>query len=70
MFDKFHQIAGARQHGGLGLGLFIVQKLVIAHNGRVEIQSRPKQGSCFSVFLPLGDGKQIKDWRDTTREDI
>lgn len=44
------------QHGGLGLGLFIVQKLVTAHNGHVEIRSRPKQVSCFSVFLPLGDG--------------
>ena len=70
VFDKFHQLAGAGQRGGLGLGLFIVQKLVTAHSGRVEIESTPREGTCFSVFLPLGKDRQSTDRRDVTRENI
>ena len=38
---------------GLGLGLTIAQDLVVAHNGRLEVQSQPKEGSQFAVWLPL-----------------
>ena len=38
---------------GTGLGLPIVQKIVTQHGGRVEVESRLGQGTCFTLFLPL-----------------
>lgn len=40
---------------GTGLGLFVTRKLVGDHGGSVEFQSRPGQGTVFSVLLPSID---------------
>lgn len=41
-----------RQHGGLGLGLSMVQQVALSHGGRLLISSKPGKGSKFSVLLP------------------
>ena len=38
---------------GTGLGLALVQKIVVTHNGRVTVQSEPGGGTRFIVSLPL-----------------
>ena len=56
MFQPFSQedASRIRLHGGLGLGLMIVQLLVEAHGGRVHAQSDGKgRGAAFFVDLPL-----------------
>ena len=53
LFEKYRTAAVQRQREGSGLGLAIVKALVEAHDGRVEVESSPGQGSCFSVYLPL-----------------
>jgi len=56
VFDRFRQAnAGiARRHGGLGLGLSIVQHLVELHGGAIRAESSgPGQGATFSVQLPV-----------------
>jgi PAS domain S-box-containing protein len=37
---------------GTGLGLSLVQKIVLAHNGRIEVRSTPGSGTRFLVTLP------------------
>ncbi len=52
LFERFER--GGRAGGeGLGLGLYIVRKLVEAHGGRVRAESVPGQGSTFAFTLPL-----------------
>lgn len=58
LFQKFHRLENSENREGLGLGLYIVKELVQAHGGRVEVESTPGEGSCFSVFLPRTDAAQ------------
>lgn len=53
LFEKYRRFATQRQREGTGLGLAIVKAMVEAHQGHVEVESTPGQGSCFSVYLPL-----------------
>lgn len=52
IFDKFYQADDRPQAGGAGLGLYIVQELVKAHDGRVWVQSDVGRGTTFYVSLP------------------
>jgi PAS domain S-box-containing protein len=38
---------------GTGLGLALVQKIVVTHNGRVSVTDSPSGGACFQVTLPI-----------------
>lgn len=54
IFRRFYQVDQrlARETGGCGLGLSIVEFVVRAHGGTVRVESRPGAGSTFSVILP------------------
>ncbi len=49
-----------RAQGGLGLGLTLAQRLVLAHGGRVVATSPgPSRGSTFTVHLQRVDAKEV-----------
>jgi signal transduction histidine kinase len=55
IFCQFERAEGSEGSAGLGLGLFIADQIVRAHNGRIQVQSEEGQGSQFRVLLPLGE---------------
>jgi len=54
IFDRFYQVDSSlsRPGSGCGLGLSIVKFIVSAHGGTVDVDSRPGEGSTFTVRLP------------------
>jgi len=57
IFDRFYQVDSslARKAEGCGLGLSIVKFIVDAHNGTISVESKPGQGSTFTVRLPVAE---------------
>ncbi len=54
IFERFAQAASPEEvRQGLGLGLFIVRRIVHAHGGRVLLRSALGEGSTFTVELPM-----------------
>ena len=55
VFDRFYRAANVRgsEVDGHGLGLSIARMIVLAHGGRIEVQSRPGAGSRFHILLKL-----------------
>lgn len=58
IFDAFYQVDGGstREHGGIGLGLSIANRLAQAHGGSIQVESEPQMGSVFYVTLPMQPG--------------
>ncbi|NPU94704.1 MAG: hybrid sensor histidine kinase/response regulator [Gammaproteobacteria bacterium] len=52
IFKLFERGSHERPGSGLGLGLFIANTIVAAHDGRIEVDSTPGEGAMFTIFLP------------------
>ncbi len=52
IFQRFERADSARPYHGLGIGLWIVRRIVDAHRGSIEVESEPGKGAEFRVTLP------------------
>ena len=54
IFERFYRVdkSRSREKGGTGLGLAIVKHIMEGHNSKVDVRSKPGQGSEFSFKLP------------------
>jgi signal transduction histidine kinase len=52
IFERFERLAPTTHVAGLGLGLYIVRKIIEAHGGRISAESAPGSGARFVVQLP------------------
>jgi signal transduction histidine kinase len=54
IFEPFYRVDKSRSKrtGGYGLGLSLCKTIMEAHGGRIEVDSKPGQGTCVSLFFP------------------
>jgi signal transduction histidine kinase len=55
IFEPFYRVdkSRAKDTGGYGLGLSLCKTIMEAHDGKIEVQSRPEMGTTVSLFFPL-----------------
>jgi signal transduction histidine kinase len=63
IFEPFYQIDGSptRRYGGTGTGLALATLLAKGMNTKIELKSRPNQGSTFWIVLPVADLETYSD---------
>ena len=62
LFRRFEQaegLSGEKRRSGSGLGLAICKELASAMDGDIQVSSRPGEGTCFHVMLPLAPAPEL-----------
>ena len=62
LFDPFYRATEAIDwnEDGTGLGLTLVKQMVDRHEGKVEVQSTPGEGTCFHIYLSAKKSSKMK----------
>ena len=57
VFDRFYQVASLKQLDiqGTGIGLALVNAIVLQHKGEIDVTSKRSKGSTFTVKMPFGN---------------
>jgi len=54
LFERFYRVPdGGKDIHGTGLGLYICQEIILAHGGKIEVESELGKGTIFHIFIPL-----------------
>ena len=65
IWERLYRGDQSRSQKGLGLGLSLVKAIIARHNGTIEVESHPGQGSTFTIVLP-----QTEDSKDARGSSI
>lgn len=62
IFERFYRVdrSRSRHRGGSGLGLSITAHIVQLHNGRMQAESTPGEGSSFTIWLPCRESEFVE----------
>ena len=52
IFDRFYRVPG-QSTSGTGLGLFICKQIILAHKGKIWVESAQGEGTTFHIVLPI-----------------
>jgi PAS domain S-box-containing protein len=53
LFQRFERAVSSRYYGGFGMGLWIARRIAESLGGTIRFESRPSEGSTFTMDLPL-----------------
>lgn len=53
LFVRYHRGVSAQSFGGLGLGLYVVRRIVESHGGTINVESCLENGATFTIDLPV-----------------
>jgi signal transduction histidine kinase/DNA-binding response OmpR family regulator len=68
IFDRFYEVEDFNLiMEGTGIGLALTKALVELYHGKITVSSQVGEGSCFSVWLPMG-GSYLEDFRKKEEE--
>ena len=65
IFNSFFSTKGSK---GTGIGLMLTQRIVAAHGGVIEVDSRPGHGSTFRIYLPWGPESETETTQHETTQ--
>jgi CheY-like chemotaxis protein len=62
VFERFYQVdsSSTRRFGGSGLGLSIVREIVLAHRGKIFVESEEGKGTSFLMLMPMGEAERSR----------
>lgn len=52
IFEQFERAENSKIRSGLGLGLYIVKQIIVAHQGEIKVESEIGKGATFLIKLP------------------
>jgi signal transduction histidine kinase len=52
LFERFYRVPGERTVTGTGLGLYICKQIIMAHHGKIWVESVVDKGTTFFIELP------------------
>lgn len=53
IFELFERAVNGTEYRGLGVGLYIAHQIILAHGGKIKVDSRVNHGSTFTIELPI-----------------
>jgi signal transduction histidine kinase len=61
IFQPFQRLHNRGEYEGSGIGLSICRKIVERHAGVIQVSSKPDEGACFTITLPIAHPKPIRE---------